>query len=176
HGWRPDEKPAHRERVSAYFLKPASWPSCWRRCRRLRKALPERRRALLLVALVVFLRIVVAENHTTILRLVFHRRRAIGWRGLLPGRHVIQPDTTHASRRPALLRYSSRLSPVAARLRARRMQRRDRRSDKECQSHRELLHLSSHGHRPPVPSLTRARPVPPTRPRASLVRSCKSYT
>src|SRR5206468_13011009 len=114
----------------------------WRRWRR-REALHERRWPLLFVTLVVLLRIVVTEDDTTILRPVLHRRRAIGRCRLLPSRHVIQPDATHTRRRPALGRNSSKLSLIAARLRAHRVQRRERRCAKKCQGYRELLHLSS---------------------------------
>src|SRR5206468_4959614 len=90
-GWRPNEKPAHR----ASGLRSVRSSRGWRW--RLREVLHEWRR-FLLVALVVLLRIIVAEDHATVLRLVLHRGRAIGRCRLLSRGHIVQPNPTHAGR------------------------------------------------------------------------------
>ena len=58
--------------------------------------------------LVFVVDVVVAEDHAAVRRTVLHRRRAIGRRRLLRGRHPVEPDAAHALRRARVRRARRR--------------------------------------------------------------------
>src|SRR5260221_7979785 len=59
---------------------------------------------LLVLGLLSLLHVVVTEDHPSVGRLVLDRGGTIRGRGLLLGRHLVEPDAAHAWRRPIGLR------------------------------------------------------------------------